>query len=278
MRRRAAALAAVVLATLLAPCPGWSQATDWKQIPKPPLRPFAPHQPQRIAFPNGMVVLLQPDNELPLVHGFARIRGGSRDEPGAKTGLVSLYGQAWRTGGTKARTGDDLDDFLEARAASVETSGGTDSTSISFDCLKGNLDEVFPVFVEILRSPSFARTSSSWPRTLLARASRVGTTTPPGLRRGRSGSSSTGPIRPMPGRPSTRPSPRSHATTSWLGTRASCSPTRSSWVSQETSIPGRWRAGCAGPSAPGPGDRRSRRRRPSSRTRSPASTSSRRTT
>src|SRR4029077_13422446 len=49
----------------------------------------------------------------------------------------------------------DLDDFLEARAASVETSGGTDSTSISFDCLKGNLDEVFPVFVEILRSPEF---------------------------------------------------------------------------------------------------------------------------
>ena len=146
---------AVALAALL-PVPAVrGQVTDWKQIPKTPLRPFAPHQPQRLVLGNGMVVLLQPDSELPLVHGFARIRGGSREEPGSKTGLVSLYGQAWRTGGTRARTGDALDDFLEARAASVETSGSLDSTSISFDCLKGNLDEVFAAFVEILREPEF---------------------------------------------------------------------------------------------------------------------------
>jgi zinc protease len=132
-----------------------SQATDWKQIPKPPLRAFAPQQPQRIVLGNGMVVLLQRDGELPLVHGTARIRGGSREEPAEKAGLVSLYGEAWRTGGTRTRTGDDLDDFLEARAASVETSGGMDSTTISFDCLKGNLDEVFGIFVELLREPEF---------------------------------------------------------------------------------------------------------------------------
>jgi zinc protease len=132
-----------------------SQATDWKQIPKPPLRAFAPQQPQRIVLSNGMVVLLQRDDELPLVHGFARIRGGSREEPAEKAGLVSLYGEAWRTGGTKTRTGDELDDFLEARAASVETSGGMDSTTISFDCLKGNLDEVFGIFGELLREPGF---------------------------------------------------------------------------------------------------------------------------
>ena len=132
-----------------------SQATDWKQIPKPPLRAFAPQQPRRIVLSNGMVVLLQRDGELPLVRAFARIRGGSREEPAEKAGLVSLYGEAWRTGGTKTRTGDDLDDFLEARAASVETSGGMDSTTISFDCLKGNLDEVFGIFVELLRAPEF---------------------------------------------------------------------------------------------------------------------------
>jgi zinc protease len=155
MRARIAALAALGVAALLPAHAAWSQATDWKQIPKPPLRAFVPYQPHRFALPNGMVVLLQPDNELPLVHGFARIRGGSREEPGAKTGLVSLYGEAWRTSGTKTRDGDALDDFLEARAASVETSGGLDSTSLSFDCLKGNLDEVFGVFVELLREPEF---------------------------------------------------------------------------------------------------------------------------
>jgi zinc protease len=155
MRPRPAVVAGVALAALLPIPAAWSQATDWKQVPKPPLRPFAPHQPQRFVLGNGLVVLLQPDSELPLVHGFARIRGGSREEPASKTGLVSLYGQAWRTGGTRARTGDVLDDFLEARAASVETSGALDSTLVSFDCLKGNLDEVFQAFVELLKEPEF---------------------------------------------------------------------------------------------------------------------------
>ncbi|MFI5183077.1 MAG: M16 family metallopeptidase [Vicinamibacteria bacterium] len=155
MRPRTVIVAAFALAALLPIPAAWGQATDWKQIPKPPLRPFVPHQPQRFVLASGMVVLLQPDSELPLVHGFARIRGGSREEPGPKAGLVSLYGEAWRTGGTRVRTGDDLDDFLESRAASVETSGALDSTSISFDCLKGNLDEVFQVFVELLKEPEF---------------------------------------------------------------------------------------------------------------------------
>ncbi|HXW17493.1 MAG TPA: pitrilysin family protein, partial [Candidatus Acidoferrales bacterium] len=93
--------------------------------------------------------------ELPLVTGTAEIRGGSIDEPAGKIGLVNLYGQAWRTGGTKDQTGDQLDDFLEARAAKVETEGGLDSTTISWDCLKDNLDDVYKVFVSVLREPEF---------------------------------------------------------------------------------------------------------------------------
>ena len=155
MRGRTVLPVLAAVALLAVPYPAASQATDWKAIPKPPLRPFQPQQPRRIALPNGLVIFLQEDHELPLVRGFARIRGGSREEPAAKAGLVSIYGQAWRTGGSKKRTGDGLDDFLEARAAKVETGGGLDSTSISFDCLKGNFDEVFAVFMELLREPEF---------------------------------------------------------------------------------------------------------------------------
>jgi zinc protease len=153
--RSVASVALAAGLALVAPAVVHGQATDWRQIPTPPLRAFQPQEPLRVVLPNGMVVLLQRDPELPLVRGHARIRGGSRDEPAAKVGLVSLYGETWRTGGTKTRDGDALDDFLEARAATVETSGGLDSTSISFDCLKGNLDEVFGVFVELLRDPAF---------------------------------------------------------------------------------------------------------------------------
>lgn len=131
--------------------------TDWQKIPKKPLREFKPAQPTRIELPNGLVVFLQEDHELPVVSGMARIRGGSRDEAAEKVGLVSLYGQTWRTGGTKDKTGDELDDFLEARAAKVETGGGLDSTFISFNCLKANFDEVFPVFSQLLLAPAFRK-------------------------------------------------------------------------------------------------------------------------
>ncbi len=102
-----------------------------------------------------MVIFLQEDHELPLISGSARIRGGSRNEPATKVGLVELLGEVWRTGGTKTQTGDQLDDFLEVRATKVETAGGPDSTSISLSCLKGDFDDVFKVFADLLQHPEF---------------------------------------------------------------------------------------------------------------------------
>lgn len=131
------------------------QGASWKQIPVPQLPAFKPHQPKRIELSNGMVIFLQEDHELPLIDGTARIRGGSVNEPANKTGLVDIYGEVWRTGGTKSKTGDQLDDFLEVRAAKVETGGGPDSTTISFSCLKGDLDDVFKAFVDVLQNPEF---------------------------------------------------------------------------------------------------------------------------
>jgi zinc protease len=131
------------------------QATSYRQIPIPPLPAFHPQQPKRIELSNGMVIFLQEDHELPLIEGSARIRGGSRHEPASKVGLVDLFGEVWRTGGTRSQTGDELDDFLEVRAAKVETGGGPDSTTISLSCLKGDFDDVFKVFVDLLQNPEF---------------------------------------------------------------------------------------------------------------------------
>ena len=132
-----------------------AQATSWQQVPIPSLPAFRPQQPKRIQLSNGMVIFLQEDHELPLIDGTARIRGGSVNEPANKTGLMDIYGEVWRTGGTKTQTGDQLDDFLEVRAAKVETSGSSDSTSINFSCLKGDLDDVFKAFVDVLQNPEF---------------------------------------------------------------------------------------------------------------------------
>ena len=132
-----------------------AQATSWQQVPIPPLPAFKPQQPRRIELKNGLVIFLQEDHELPLIDGSARIRGGSINEPVSKTGLVDIYSEVWRTGGTKSQSGDQLDDFLEVRAAKVETGGSSDSTSISFSCLKADLDDVFKAFVDVLENPEF---------------------------------------------------------------------------------------------------------------------------
>jgi zinc protease len=138
----------------------WAQTQQtspqpWQQITIPKLPAFHPAQPKRIELPNGMVIFLQEDHELPTIDGTARIRGGERSVPANKSGLSFVYGEVWRTGGTKSQTGDQLDDYLEQRAAKVETGGSIDSTSVSWSCLKEDFDDVFRVFDGLLRNPEF---------------------------------------------------------------------------------------------------------------------------
>ena len=145
-----------VLATALLPLSALAQIPkSYRDVKTPALHQVPLPHPKRVQLANGMVIFLMEDHELPLIRGTARIRGGSRDVPDAKAGLVGIYGQAWRTGGTDARTGDQLDDFLEARAAKVETNGGDDSTFVRLDVLRGDFNTVFPVFVDLLQHPAF---------------------------------------------------------------------------------------------------------------------------
>jgi zinc protease len=155
MRRQLFVVIALWFSIAAFPSESAAQATGWQQIAIPPLPAFNPKEPKRIEFPNGMIVFLQEDHELPLIDGVARIRGGSREEPASKVGMLDMYGEVWRTGGTKDQTGDELDDYLEVRAAKVETGASVDSTTISWSCLKDDFDDVFKVFAELLREPEF---------------------------------------------------------------------------------------------------------------------------
>jgi zinc protease len=115
------------------------------QIPEVP--PFT--------LPNGMKVYLLENHELPLVSGTALVRTGNLFDPPDKVGLAGLTGSVMRTGGTKTRTGDQLDATLESMAASVEASIGETSGSVSFNALKENTDEVLALFRDVLTNPEF---------------------------------------------------------------------------------------------------------------------------
>ncbi len=130
-------------------------AKPWTKIPIPPLHDFKPAEPKKLVLPNGLTVFLQEDHELPFVNGSILIRGGSRDEPADKVGLVSLYGETWRLSGTKANAGDKLDDVLALKAASIETGGGVATTSLHWSSFKQDFDQVFGLSVDLLEHPDF---------------------------------------------------------------------------------------------------------------------------
>ncbi|WP_069792087.1 M16 family metallopeptidase [Cyanobacterium sp. IPPAS B-1200] len=109
----------------------------------------------RLSLDNGMVVYLMEDHRLPLITGSAILRTGDKFEPNDKIGLATLTGDLLRTGGTTNHSRSEIDTILEQKAASIETSIGTNSGSASFNTLSYDLEEVFPLFADILRNPAF---------------------------------------------------------------------------------------------------------------------------
>jgi zinc protease len=108
-----------------------------------------------VTLPNGMKLLLLEDHELPLVQLSARIRVGSIYEPAEKVGLADITGDVMRTGGTAAMTGDQIDEALEAMAASVETGIAEDYGWASLSVLKEDIDKTLGILADVLMHPAF---------------------------------------------------------------------------------------------------------------------------
>src|ERR1044071_4655762 len=156
--RSTIATSAVLFVSLLGFCLcSTAQVTNYRDIKFPALPRFDIPKPTVFKLNNGLQVFLMEDHELPLIQVTARIRTGSNYEPAEKTGLANLMGAVQRTGGTSRQTGDQIDDFLAARAASIETSIGDDAGFASMNCLKQDFDDVFKMYGEIMRTPAFAQ-------------------------------------------------------------------------------------------------------------------------
>lgn len=104
---------------------------------------------------NGMKVHLLQDKELPLVNVVAFIKAGSIWEPKGRAGLASLTGATMRSGGTKKRTPDQLDEILERKAISVETMIGEENGRAGLSVLSKDLNEGLEIFADVLRNPRF---------------------------------------------------------------------------------------------------------------------------
>ncbi|MBI3607403.1 MAG: insulinase family protein [Nitrospirae bacterium] len=156
-RRVRVVLALVLLGTLGAGAPTSTPNT----APDPramtfPATPFEPPRAERVVLPNGIILYLLEDHELPMVSLSAMIRTGSIYEPADKLGLASLTGTVMRTGGTVSRSGDELDEELEFVGAEMGAGIGGDAGSASLNVLTKDVARGVALFAEMLVHPAFA--------------------------------------------------------------------------------------------------------------------------
>ncbi|MBD0315852.1 MAG: insulinase family protein [Nitrospiraceae bacterium] len=128
--------------------------TDPRQMSFKPVD-FTPPEPERVVLPNGMVVYLLEDHELPLVAVTASIRTGGWLDPADKVGLAALTGSVMRTGGGGGLTAEQVDEELEQYAMDVNISIGRLSGSASLDVLSKDVSRGLQIFAGLLRAPAF---------------------------------------------------------------------------------------------------------------------------
>jgi len=128
---------------------------DPRKIVTPPIGKIPAVKPERFTLPNGVVVFLLENHDLPVVSGKAYFPCSPTLTPADRAGLAGLTGEVMRTGGTAAHAGDWLDDRLAAIGAGVSTSVAPTLANGGFHCLTENVSEVVGLWAEVLRDPAF---------------------------------------------------------------------------------------------------------------------------
>jgi len=144
-----------VLALLFAAASFAQPIPSYKDLKYPPLPQVKIPEPQTFTLSNGMRVYLLEDHELPLISGVAMVHTGNLFDPADKKGLSQVMADVMRSGGTKTKTGDQIDEELENVAASVESNMDESSASVSFSALKDSAPQVLETFKDVLTNPEF---------------------------------------------------------------------------------------------------------------------------
>jgi len=126
-----------------------------RELPPPEPLKFKPPKPVEFTLKNGVHVFYLEDRELPLVYITGMLKCGSLYEPAEKTGLASLAGTVLRTGGTKTKTGDEINEELEFLGATIESFISSEFASISANCLKKDFKKVLELYADIVMNPEF---------------------------------------------------------------------------------------------------------------------------
>ena len=144
-----------------------SGAPSPKGLKYPPLGAIQAPNATTFTLPNGMKLYLMEDHALPLVSGIALVRTGNLLDPPQRIGLAQLAGITMRTGGTTAKTGEQIDTLLDNVAANMESVIADSAGTLSFAGLKEHAPATLQLFKEMLTQPGFRQDKLELAKTQL---------------------------------------------------------------------------------------------------------------
>jgi zinc protease len=103
---------------------------------------------------NGVKVIVQPSgNEI--VEILTVFKGGVQNYPSDKAGIESLAITGLTECGTKKDSKNSFKDKLDKVSAEIGGSAGMDFSTVTLNCIKSDLDQVWPLYVDALTIPVF---------------------------------------------------------------------------------------------------------------------------
>jgi zinc protease len=154
IRRSRFALLLAFAALIPATASALSPVKSYKDIKVTPIDWKKP-TPEIVTLSNGATVYLLEDHRLPIVNFYGTVRTGGLYDPAGKAGTASLLGTVLRTGGTKKRSWQQVDEEVDRLALSISTGIGNESGNASFQTLTENLEPAMNLLFEMLREPAF---------------------------------------------------------------------------------------------------------------------------
>ena len=111
-----------------------------------------PHE--KVAFKNGLTVLLLEKHGVPIVNFIAMVKTGSAADPPGQEGLASITAQLLRKG-TQKRTAQQFAADADFTGGSIETDASADFSTVSGEFLNKDLARGLDLFSDALMRPIF---------------------------------------------------------------------------------------------------------------------------
>ncbi len=129
---------------------------EWrKTAPAPgPISKFTLPVPKQLTLSNGLSVLLTEQHNLPVVAARIVVLGGNGDNPASNPGLAGFTARMLMEG-SKGRSALKIADDLAQIGANLESDSDPDSSTVSSQVLKRNVNSDFDLISDVLLHPAF---------------------------------------------------------------------------------------------------------------------------